>query len=68
MSNYSEQSVLDKNKLVVAEYVSEFWGKGNADIVDTLCIDDFVSDCPLHGRRQGRANVKKMIVDFREAS
>lgn len=68
MSHHSEQSVLDKNKLVVAEYVSEFWGKGNSDIVDTLCTDNFVSDCPLHGRKEGKAEVKKMILAFREVS
>ncbi len=68
MPHDREQSVPEKNKHVVAEYTSEFWGKGNTDVVDVLCADDFVSDCPLHGRRPGKAQVKKMIVDFREAS
>ncbi|KAH0523229.1 hypothetical protein TsFJ059_008264 [Trichoderma semiorbis] len=62
-----EPSMLEMNKQVVSEYTTEFWGKGNTDVVDQLCADDFVSDCPLHGRRQGKAQVKKMILDFREA-
>ncbi|KAI5461844.1 hypothetical protein BGZ63DRAFT_509443 [Mariannaea sp. PMI_226] len=67
MAHNREQSVPEKNKHVVAEYTSEFWGKGNADVVDVYCSDDFVSDCPLHGRRQGKAQVKRMILDFRAA-
>ncbi|KAJ3493642.1 hypothetical protein NLG97_g4604 [Lecanicillium saksenae] len=63
----AELSAIDRNKLVVAEYVGEFWGKGNTDVVDTLCSDDIVSDCPLHGRREGKAEVKKMLTDFRAA-
>lgn len=68
MSLEEEQSTREKNKQVVSEYTTEFWGNGNTDVVDKLCADDFVSDCPLHGRRQGKAQVKKMILDFREAS
>ncbi|PNP45040.1 hypothetical protein TGAMA5MH_03089 [Trichoderma gamsii] len=67
MSLEEEQSTREKNKQVVSEYTTEFWGNGNTDVVDKLCADDFVSDCPLHGRRQGKAQVKKMILDFREA-
>ncbi|EHK17638.1 uncharacterized protein TRIVIDRAFT_194820 [Trichoderma virens Gv29-8] len=67
MSLEEEQSIREKNKQVVSEYTTEFWGKGNTDVVDKLCSDDFVSDCPLHGRREGKAQVKKMILDFREA-
>lgn len=68
MSLEEEQTIRERNKQVVSEYTTEFWGKGNTDVVDKLCTDDFVSDCPLHGRRQGKAQVKKMIRDFREAS
>ncbi|KKP02180.1 hypothetical protein THAR02_05727 [Trichoderma harzianum] len=55
MPHGEEQSMLEMNKQVVSEYTTEFWGKGNTDVVDRLCADDFVSDCPLHGRRQGKA-------------
>ncbi|KAL7916718.1 hypothetical protein GGI35DRAFT_473983 [Trichoderma velutinum] len=62
MPHEQEQSTREKNKQVVSEYTTEFWGKGNTDVVDKFCADDFVSNCPLHGLRRGKAQVKKMIA------
>lgn len=62
----SEQTLQEKNKRVVAKYSEEFWGKGNLDVVDELCADDMLSDYPMHGPRQGKEAVKKMLAEFRE--
>lgn len=66
MASYVQQSTLDRNKEIVSRFSNEFWGKGNADIVDELCSDDFVSHYPMHGRREGKAEVKKMLLEFKE--
>ncbi|EHK46160.1 uncharacterized protein TrAtP1_013280 [Trichoderma atroviride] len=67
MSSTEELTVQEKNKQIVAKYSEEFWGKCNENIVDELCSDDFVSNYPMHGRREGKAEVKKMLLEFREA-
>ncbi|KAM0668941.1 hypothetical protein ACQRIU_002503 [Beauveria bassiana] len=56
-----------QNLAVVTEYFAEYWGKGNGDIVDTLCADGFVINYPMHGPRYGREDAKKMIREFKEA-
>lgn len=68
MSSTDELTVQERNKQVVARYSEEFWGKCNENIVDELCSDDFVSNYPMHGRREGKAEVKKMLLEFREVS
>lgn len=55
------------NKKVVNEYFAEYWGKGNVDIVDKLCSDDYLIYYPMHGPRYGRQAAKKMLTEFREA-
>ncbi|EDK38639.1 hypothetical protein PGUG_02737 [Meyerozyma guilliermondii ATCC 6260] len=55
------------NKRVVTEYFNEYWGKGNVDIVDKLCAEDYLIHYPMHGPRVGRNASKKMLSEFREA-
>jgi hypothetical protein len=55
-----------QNLAVVAEYFEEYWGKGNAAIVDKLCADDFVINYPMHGPRYGRQAAKQMLIEFKE--
>ncbi len=59
----SEES---QNVAVVLAYFSEFWGKGNPDIVDKLCADDFTMSYPMHGQRVGKEAAKQMLVDLKE--
>ncbi|KAF5536683.1 hypothetical protein FNAPI_11675 [Fusarium napiforme] len=56
-----------KNLEVIQEYFTEYWGKGNPDIVDKLCADNFVINYPIHGPRYGKENAKKMLSEFKEA-
>ena len=68
MAETGEQTTQERNKQIVAKYSLEFWGKGNPDVVDELCAEDFVSNYPMHGRRSGRSEIKKMLIEFKEAS
>ncbi|KAL6803122.1 hypothetical protein GGI42DRAFT_20560 [Trichoderma sp. SZMC 28013] len=67
MSSSEELTVQERNKQIVARYSEEFWGKCNPDIVDELCSDDFVSNYPMHGRREGKTEAKKMLLEFKDA-
>lgn len=64
MPSELDQSKIEKNKEVVSRYANEFWSKGNVAVVDELCADDFVGDYPLHGRRVGKGEVKRMRYEF----
>ena len=66
MASNGEQTVQEMNKQIVARFSEEFWGKRKADIVDELCSDDFVSHYPMHGRRVGKNEAKKMLREFEE--
>ncbi|PYI20354.1 SnoaL-domain-containing protein [Aspergillus violaceofuscus CBS 115571] len=57
----------ERNKAVVQRYFDKYWGKGNVDVVDELCTDDFVIDYPMHGPRRGKEAAKRMLTEFREA-
>jgi ketosteroid isomerase-like protein len=61
-------SLRERNRQVVAHYFEEFWTKGNADVVDEVCSDDFVIYYPLHGRRVGKEAAKKMFAEFKVVS
>ena len=61
-------STAEQNRRVVAHYFEEFWTKGNPNVVDEVCADDFVIYYPLHGRHVGREAVKKMFADFKKVS
>lgn len=54
------------NRLLVARYWEEFWSKGNADIVDEACADNFSQFYPMHGRLNGKAEVKLMLATFKK--
>ncbi|KAE9370973.1 SnoaL-domain-containing protein [Stipitochalara longipes BDJ] len=60
-------SLRERNRQVVARYFEEFWTKGNSDVVDEVCTEDYVLYYPLHGRHVGREAIKKMFADFKEA-
>ena len=51
---------------MVQKYFLEYWGKGNVDVVDEVCADNFVIDYPMHGPRRGKEAAKKMLLEFRE--
>lgn len=57
-----------QNLAAITEYFTEYWGKGNVDIVDKLCSDNFVINYPMHGPRYGREGAKKMLREFKEVS
>lgn len=63
-----QPTLQERNKQIVARYSEEFWGKCNPDIVDELCSDHFVSNYPMHGRREGKEEAKKMLLEFKEVS
>lgn len=56
----------NENRLIVARYYSEFWGKGNLEVLDELCSDDFTMYYPMHGRLNGKAAVKDMVIGFKK--
>lgn len=56
----------EKNKAVVQKYFEEYWGKGNVNVVDEVCTDNFVIDYPMHGPRRGKEAAKKMLLELRE--
>ncbi|KAG5748282.1 hypothetical protein H9Q69_006897 [Fusarium xylarioides] len=56
-----------KNLEVIQEYFTEYWGKGDPEIVDKLCANNFVINYPMHGPRYGKENAKKMLSEFKKA-
>jgi steroid delta-isomerase-like uncharacterized protein len=44
----------------------EAWGKGNLDVIDEICTDDYVGHDPLMGDQDTEA-VKQTISAYREA-
>ncbi|KAH7129199.1 hypothetical protein EDB81DRAFT_697322 [Dactylonectria macrodidyma] len=56
-----------ENLRIVAEYFEEYWGKGNADVVEKLCAENFVINYPMHGPRYGKEAAKAMLREFKEA-
>jgi predicted ester cyclase len=56
-----------ENKTIVTRWFTEYWGKGNPEIVDELGADNLVFSYPLHGELHGREPVKKNITDLVEA-
>ncbi|KAF2105034.1 NTF2-like protein [Rhizodiscina lignyota] len=60
-------STEERNKAVINEYFDRYWAKGDVSVVDELCTDDVIQHYPNHGARYGRAGMKKMLSDFREA-
>jgi steroid delta-isomerase-like uncharacterized protein len=50
--------MIDENKAVVARWFDEYWGKGNAEIVDELGSDNIEFSYPLTGALNGKEAVK----------
>lgn len=51
---------------MVQKYFEEYRGKGNVDVVDEVCADNFVIDYPMHRPRRGKEAAKKMLLELRE--
>ncbi len=56
----------EENLAVSRRLLEETFGAGNLDLVDELCVDDYVTHDPILGD-QGRASVKETIAGYREA-
>ncbi len=57
----------EENKAIVTRWFTEYWAKGNPEIVDELGAEDLVFSYPMHGELRGREPVKKMLTDLVEA-
>lgn len=62
----SEPSTNELNRRVVARYWEEFWTKGNVNVVDEVCADDYTVFYPLHGQVTGKIAAKRMLIDFKK--
>ena len=56
----------ETKKEIVSRWWSEYWGELNPNIVDELASDDIRWYYPLAGEVQGREEVKKRIVGYKE--
>lgn len=57
-----------QNKAIVAEWFKRFWGNPYDEaVIGELGADDLTVFYPMHGPRKGKAEVKKFMVEFREA-
>ena len=57
-----------ENKGIVGRWFKEFWGNPwNPKVVDELAAPDILLQYSLHAPRRGREDVKRFMVDFREA-
>lgn len=55
------------NKSIVVRWFTEYWNKGNPEIVDELATDDLLFRYPMHGELHGKQPVKDMLVEFTQA-
>jgi predicted ester cyclase len=56
------------NKAIVEQWFKKFWGNPvDLSVVDDLGAPDVLVHYPMHGPIRGRAAVKKMMTEFREA-
>ncbi len=61
-------SKAEDNKAIVGRWFTEFWGDTyNPAVVDDLASPDILFHYSLHEPRNGRADVKAFMADFREA-
>jgi predicted ester cyclase len=59
---------LEDNKAVVGRWFTEFWGETcNLSVVDDLAAPDMLLHYSLHEPRNGRADIKAFMTDFRAA-
>ena len=57
----------DAAKAVVRRNTEEVQGKGNFDVFEELCADDFVDHTTQPGTTPDKAGVRKFYTDMREA-
>jgi predicted ester cyclase len=58
----------ETNKAIVARWFEKFWGNpADLSVVDELGAPDILVQYPMHGPIHGRAVVKAMMAEFREA-
>ena len=62
----AEDTSSEANKEIVTRWFTEYWGELNPDIVDELAAADIRWYYPLVGEVQGREEVKKRIIGYRE--
>ncbi|ARS91756.1 ester cyclase [Natrarchaeobaculum aegyptiacum] len=62
----AKPSTHETNKEIVSRWWSEYWGEPNPDIVDELAADDIRWYYPLAGEVQGREEVKKRIIGYKQ--
>ncbi|KAI5463911.1 hypothetical protein BGZ63DRAFT_382539 [Mariannaea sp. PMI_226] len=63
----SAPTLQEKNRRIVARYWEEFWTKGNTEVVDELCSDEFTVFYPMHGRSEGKEAAKQSLINFKKA-
>ena len=58
----------ENNKAIVGRWFTDFWGKTcNLDIVDELAAPNMLLQYSLHAPRNGHADIKAFMTDFRKA-
>ena len=61
-------SLQDDNKAIVGRWFTDFWGKKcNLSVVEELAAPDMLLKYSLHAPRNGRADIKAFMIDFRAA-
>jgi predicted ester cyclase len=61
-------SLQDDNKAVVGRWFTDFWGKTcNLSVVDEIAAPDMLLKYSLHEPRNGHADIKAFMIDFRAA-
>ncbi|HEX6895676.1 MAG TPA: ester cyclase, partial [Bryobacteraceae bacterium] len=55
------------NKSVIRTFVEQVLNQGRFEQLDTLVLEDFVELDPLPGQSQGRAGLREVIRQMREA-
>ena len=61
-------SLQDDNKAVVGRWFTDFWGKTcNLSVVDEIAAPNMLLKYSLHEPRNGHADIKAFMTDFRAA-
>lgn len=58
----------NQNKAIVQRWFEAFWGNpADLSIIDELLAPEGLVHYPMHGPKRGHHDVRKMMVEFREA-
>ena len=61
-------SLQDDNKAVIGRWFTDFWGKTcNLSVVDEIAAPNMLLKYSLHAPRNGHADIKAFMTDFRAA-